>query len=35
LPFIADNEVPEILERLNKEEIDLSVNGDDDNAIIG
>lgn len=35
LPFITDTEVPEILERLNKEEIDLSVNGDDDNVVIG
>lgn len=35
LPFIADNEVPEILEKLNKEEINLSVGGDDDDAIIG
>lgn len=35
LPFITDTEVPEILERLNKEEINLSVVGDDDDAIIG
>ncbi len=35
LPFITDTEVPEILDRLNKEEINLSVNGDDDNVVIG
>lgn len=35
LPFITDTEVPEILERLNKEEVNLSVGGDDDDAIIG